>query len=81
MEEVNKNKITVDLAKQHVLDNKDSDILKNDILKLIGIIEKRNVGDLVKQIQFELNKGLALWSDSTACLMKIKKAIVKVYEK
>lgn len=39
--EVKKHQITIDLAKQHISDNKSSDILKNDIKKLIDIIEKQ----------------------------------------
>jgi len=36
---VNQNQITIDLAKQHIIDDRHSDILKNDIKKLIAIIE------------------------------------------
>ena len=37
--QVSKNKITVDLAKNHLKDNRCNDILRNDIKKLIEIIE------------------------------------------
>ena len=37
--QVSKNKITVDLAKNHLKDNRCNDILRNDIKKLIEIIK------------------------------------------
>ena len=79
--EINKNQITIDLAKQHISDSKDSDILINDINKLIEIIEKRSLNIVFDSLKKELKKGHIDWADSENTNIRIKKTLTKIYEK